>query len=116
MTRTRRIGRATRRLLPMLALGALGAVALWRRRTQSSPLGQREPALPSPRESPSAHSPEPYPASDERVLATHGDPFVLPQLDDDLRQDARYERKLFIRLLVILLIVALALAARAIFL
>ena len=40
----------------------------------------------------------------------------MNDLDDDLRADSRFERALFLRLLVILLIVAAAVAARVLFL
>ena len=40
----------------------------------------------------------------------------MSDLDDDLRDDSRFERWLFVRLLVILLIVAAAVVARALFL
>ena len=40
----------------------------------------------------------------------------MTDIDDDLRTDTRFERALFLRLLVILVIVAAAVVARALFL
>jgi hypothetical protein len=40
----------------------------------------------------------------------------MSDIDDDLRTDSRFERALFVRLLVILLVVAAAVVARALFL
>ena len=40
----------------------------------------------------------------------------MSDLDDDMRSDSRFERALFVRLLVILLLIAAAAVARALFL